>query len=98
VDADRERELRRLERDERRRAQGKSTYFDGWAVLQDPSEMPTMVIRRDELEAQQLSTQETLVIPPAQAEQGDDQANDAPPQGRTQAGHQQSTGRARLRQ
>jgi putative peptidoglycan lipid II flippase len=73
VDADRERELRRLERDKRRRAQGKSTYFDGWAVLQDPSEMPTMVIRRDELEAQQLSTQETLVIPPAQAEQGDDQ-------------------------
>ena len=69
MDADRERELRRIERDKRRRSQGKSTYFDGWAVLQDPSEMPTMVIRRDDLEAQQLSTQETLVIPPAQPEE-----------------------------
>lgn len=69
MDADRERELRRLERDKRRREQGKESYFDGWAVLQDPSDMPTMVIRRDELEAQQLSTQETLVIPPAQEQE-----------------------------
>jgi len=70
VDADRERELRRLERDKRRREQGKTSYFDGWAVLQDPSEQPTMVIRpselrRDEAETEQLSTQETVVIPPA---------------------------------
>ena len=72
MDADRERELRRIERDKRRREQGKESYFDGWAVLQDPSEMPTMVIRRDELEAQQLSTQETLVIPPAQPSEGED--------------------------
>jgi putative peptidoglycan lipid II flippase len=72
VDADRERELRRIERDKRRRAQGKESYFDGWAVLQDPSEMPTMVIRRDDLEAQQLSTQETLVIPPAQPSEGEE--------------------------
>ena len=70
MDADRERELRRLERDKRRREQGKTSYFDGWAVLQDPSEQPTMVIRpselrRDEAETEQLSTQETVVIPPA---------------------------------
>jgi putative peptidoglycan lipid II flippase len=71
VDADRERELRRIERDKRRRSQGKATYFDGWAVLQDPSDQPTMVIRRDELDVQQLSTQETLVIPPAQPEEGE---------------------------
>ncbi len=74
MDADRERELRRLERDKRRRSQGKSTYFDGWAVLQDPSEMPTMVIRpadlrRDEAETEQFSTQETVVIPPARSEE-----------------------------
>jgi putative peptidoglycan lipid II flippase len=76
-DADRERELRRLERDERRRSRGKSTYFDGWAVLQDPSEMPTMVVRpselreeaarRDALEEDQFTTAETTIIPPAQA-------------------------------
>jgi putative peptidoglycan lipid II flippase len=70
VDADRERELRRLERDKRRREQGRASYFDGWAVLQDPSEMPTMIIRpaelrRDDVEEDQLSTQDTMVIPPA---------------------------------
>jgi putative peptidoglycan lipid II flippase len=70
VDADRERELRRLERDKRRREQGRASYFDGWAVLQDPSEMPTMIIRpaelrRDDVEEDQLSTQDTTVIPPA---------------------------------
>jgi putative peptidoglycan lipid II flippase len=74
VDADRERELRRIERDKRRREQGKESYFDGWAVLQDPSEMPTMIIRpaelrREEVEEDQFSTQETMVIPPAQSDQ-----------------------------
>ena len=54
-DADRERELRRLERDRRRREQGKQTYFDAgtdgdsWPVLQDVAELPTSVIRPDEL-------------------------------------------------
>jgi putative peptidoglycan lipid II flippase len=65
VDADRERELRRLERDRRRREQGKPSYFEGWPVLTDAAEAPTMVIRREALEAEQFSTQETLVIPPA---------------------------------
>ena len=78
MDADRERELRRLERDRRRRQQGKPVYFEsteGWPVLGDASEAPTMVIRparlreeaarREALEQDQLTTAETLVIPPA---------------------------------
>jgi putative peptidoglycan lipid II flippase len=51
-DADRERELRRLERDRRRRERGLSTYFDGagatlesWPLATDLAEQPTMVIR-----------------------------------------------------
>jgi putative peptidoglycan lipid II flippase len=54
-DADRERELRRLERDRRRREQGKQTYFesgsggDSWPLLQDVAELPTSVLRPDEL-------------------------------------------------
>ncbi len=81
MDADRERELRRLERDRRRQQQGKRTYFDssetdGWPLLNDFSEQPTMVIRpsrlreeaarRESLEQDQFSTAETMVIPPAQ--------------------------------
>jgi putative peptidoglycan lipid II flippase len=59
-DADRERELRRLERDRRRREQGRQAYFDtpgdrdgdgadGWPLLGDAAELPTMNLRRDEL-------------------------------------------------
>ena len=51
-DADRERELRRLERDRRRRERGLPTYFDdagatfeSWPLLTEMSEQPTMVIR-----------------------------------------------------
>lgn len=50
-DLERERHLRRLERDRRRREQGKPTYFDqpgaleGWPLLGDSSDEPTMVIR-----------------------------------------------------
>ena len=81
MDADRERELRRLERDRRRQQQGKRAYFDssetdGWPLLNDLSEQPTMIIRpsrlreeaarRDSLEEDQFSTAETMVIPPAQ--------------------------------
>ena len=77
MDADRERELRRLERDKRRREQGKASYFDGWS---EPSEMPTLVIRpaellRDEAETEQFSSQETAVIPPAQAAQAEPPRN-----------------------
>ena len=51
-DADRERELRRLERDRRRRERGLPTYFDdagttfeGWPLLTALPEQPTMIIR-----------------------------------------------------
>jgi len=49
-DVDRERDLRRLERDRRRREQGRPTYFGGsesldrWPVLADMAEQPTMVL------------------------------------------------------
>jgi putative peptidoglycan lipid II flippase len=51
VSDDRERDLRRLERDRRRREQGKQTYFEGrealdrWPLLTEISEQPTMVLR-----------------------------------------------------
>ena len=51
-DANRERDLRRLERDQRRRERGLPTYFDdagttfeSWPLLADMSEQPTMTIR-----------------------------------------------------
>ena len=49
-DADRERDLRRLERDRRRREGGRETYFerpeslDRWPLLADMSEQPTMAL------------------------------------------------------
>jgi len=60
-DAERQRQERRLERDRRRREQGKQTYFeseatlDSWPVSQDPASAPTSILRprrdreRDEL-------------------------------------------------
>ena len=50
-DANRERDLRRLERDRRRREAGRPAYFerseslDRWPMLSDMSEQPTMVLR-----------------------------------------------------
>ncbi len=49
-DADRERDLRRLERDRRRREEGREAYFerpeslDRWPMLSDMSEQPTMAL------------------------------------------------------
>jgi putative peptidoglycan lipid II flippase len=48
-DADRERELRRLERERRRREQGKPGYFGDWPLLTDAAEAPTMIIRPSRL-------------------------------------------------
>jgi putative peptidoglycan lipid II flippase len=60
-DAERQRQERRLERDRRRREQGKQAYFesdatlDSWPVSQDPASAPTSILRprrdpdRDEL-------------------------------------------------
>jgi len=68
-DAERQRQERRLERDRRRREQGKPAYFendatlDSWPISQDPASAPTSILRprRDtergeliELEAQAL--------------------------------------------
>src|SRR6476659_1302064 len=74
-DAERQRHERRLERDRRRREQGKPVYFeseaalDSWPVSQDPAERSTAIMRprRDrgeliELEAQALD-QEGLAAP-----------------------------------
>ena len=50
TDADRERDLRRLERDRRRREEGREAYFDRpesldrWPMLADLSEQPTSVL------------------------------------------------------
>jgi putative peptidoglycan lipid II flippase len=50
-DAERQRHERRLERERRRREQGKPTYFeseatlDSWPIAQDPAERPTTIIR-----------------------------------------------------
>lgn len=50
-DADRQRQERRLERDRRRREQGKQAYFeseatlDSWPIAQDPAEQSTMILR-----------------------------------------------------
>jgi putative peptidoglycan lipid II flippase len=50
-DAERARQQRRLERDRRRREQGKPTYFDDeaaletWQVVADPAEQPTAIVR-----------------------------------------------------
>jgi putative peptidoglycan lipid II flippase len=50
-DPERERELRRLERDRRRREEGRTPYFDDpgaldrWPLLTEVSEQPTMVLR-----------------------------------------------------
>jgi putative peptidoglycan lipid II flippase len=49
-DADRERDLRRLERDRRRREEGRAAYFDRsgsldlWPLLADMSDQPTMAL------------------------------------------------------
>jgi putative peptidoglycan lipid II flippase len=68
-DADRERELRRLARDRRRRQRGKPSYFEAWP-LPEGSEAPTMIIRREALEEDQFATQETVIVPPAEPGRG----------------------------
>jgi putative peptidoglycan lipid II flippase len=51
TDPDRDRDLRRLERDRRRREQGRQTYFDSaesldrWPLLTEISEQPTTILR-----------------------------------------------------
>jgi putative peptidoglycan lipid II flippase len=72
-DAERERELRRLERDRRRVARGGKAYFEDKPLLASAGpDDPTLVLRPDELqprdaeEADQFTTSETSIIPPAE--------------------------------
>ena len=74
TDADRERELRRLDRDRRRRARGHPGYFTPSNLLGVGPDDPTVSLRpseltRDAVEVDELTTAETLIIPPA-AEDG----------------------------
>jgi putative peptidoglycan lipid II flippase len=61
-DADRERELRRLERDRRRRERGRPGYFEETPADETPAEETQA--RLDGAEADQYLTAETMVIPP----------------------------------
>jgi putative peptidoglycan lipid II flippase len=91
-DAERQRQERRLERDRRRREQGKATYFeseatlDSWPIAQDPAEQPTSIIRPrrsrselTELEARALDEegQSTQVAAPAPAAMPEEPEPDA---------------------
>jgi putative peptidoglycan lipid II flippase len=72
TDADRERELRRLERERRRRARGHPGYFPPSSLVGVGPDDPTVSLRpaelrRDAAEADQFTTAETLIIPPAEA-------------------------------
>jgi putative peptidoglycan lipid II flippase len=69
-DADRERELRRLDRDRRRRERGAPTYFESSTLLGVGPDDPTVNLRpgdlgRDAAELDQFTTAETTVQPPA---------------------------------
>ena len=66
-DAERERDLRRLERDRRRRERGRPTYFDeggtSFRPLAADSEDPTVALRRDALESAELFVEEGAAEP-----------------------------------
>jgi len=74
-DIERERDLRRLERDRRRRERGQPTYFDeagalsGWPLLTDTAELTTNVLRPGDLERSvALVDEESVATEPAVAE------------------------------
>jgi putative peptidoglycan lipid II flippase len=91
-DADRERELRRLERDRRRREQGRQVYFEapvgdaradrdaGWPLLDDAAELPTMNLRRDDLRPS--PTAPPPIEPQAPAPEPGESGGAAPPERR----------------
>jgi len=71
TDADRERELRRLERERRRRARGHPGYFAPSNLVGVGPDDPTVSFRpadlpRDAAEADQFTSAETLILPPAE--------------------------------
>jgi putative peptidoglycan lipid II flippase len=70
-DADRERELRRLERDRRRRESGRSTYFDQSGTSFAGTDLPTqetLVLRPESLEEGELSPAGQVIAPPVEGE------------------------------
>jgi putative peptidoglycan lipid II flippase len=68
-DADRERELRRLERDRRRRERGLPSYFASGNLEQIGPDDPTAVLRPDELKREQ-AEQEIPAVPEQRAAPG----------------------------
>jgi len=67
-DADRERDLRRLERDRRRRESGRGTYFDSGGTSFAGVDLPTQ--ETQVLDADQLTPADATVMPPVDAEEG----------------------------
>jgi putative peptidoglycan lipid II flippase len=86
TEADRERELRRLERDRRRRERGHAGYFGEDAPLQPAGpDDPTVALRpaelrqpRDTEEADQFTTAEQTIVPPVAPPPRDDDAPSPP--------------------
>jgi putative peptidoglycan lipid II flippase len=71
-DADRERDLRRLERDRRRREGGRPTYFDRGGTSFAASDLPTqetLVLRPGDAEEEQFSPAEQVIQPPVEREE-----------------------------
>jgi putative peptidoglycan lipid II flippase len=75
----RDRELRRLERDARRRHQGRPTYFDepsakstiaGWPILTDAADQPTMILRPEQLREPPTDAKETIELEPEEQARG----------------------------
>jgi len=88
-DAERARRQRRLERDRRRREQGKPTYFDDeaaletWQVVADPAEQPTAIVRPRRLrgglrrlDVRGLAEEEAPSAPPAPPPAGAEAASE----------------------
>jgi putative peptidoglycan lipid II flippase len=69
-DADRERDLRRLERDRRRRESGRATYFDQSGTSFAAGDLPTqetLVLRPESFDEGEFSPAEQVIEPPVEA-------------------------------
>jgi putative peptidoglycan lipid II flippase len=70
-DADRERDLRRLERDRRRRESGRATHFDESGTSFAGTDLPTqetLVLRPESLEQGELAPAGQVIAPPVEGE------------------------------
>jgi putative peptidoglycan lipid II flippase len=71
-DADRERDLRRLERDRRRRESGRPTYFERGGTSFAGNDLPTqetLVLRPGDAREEQFSPAEQVIQPPVEREE-----------------------------